>query len=74
MTILIAGQQEQLDRVAEQGRHLAEAKATVRQATEAVQDAVFDALDAGVPVSRVAKAAGVHRSLIYQWLDRIEHE
>ena len=67
--ILNAEQREQLDRIAGKARTLAAAKRAARRATADVKAAVYVALDAGVPLSRVAEAAGVQRSLVYHWLD-----
>ncbi len=68
--ILNTDQQQHLHRVADAGRRLAEAKRAARKATDDVKAAVAAALDADVPLSRVADAAGVERSLVYHWLDQ----
>lgn len=65
--ILSADQERRLRRVADTGQALASAKAAARDATDDVKEAVSAALAARVPVSRVAEAAGVERSLIYYW-------
>jgi len=72
MSLLAPEQLEQLRRVEQQGRKLARAKKAVRAATENVKNATFEALDADVPLSRVAEAAGVKRSLIYFWIRKAE--
>lgn len=66
-TALSANQQRHVSRVASRGQKLADAKAAALAATEEVKDAVFDALDAGVPLARVARAAGLQRSVVYKW-------
>ena len=67
--ILNTDQERHLHRVGDTGRTLSEAKLGARKATDDVKQAVSAALDAGVPLSRVAEAARVERSLIYYWLD-----
>jgi hypothetical protein len=67
--ILRPDQQQYLHRVADAGRTLAKAKRAAREATDEVKDAAYAALDADVPLSRVAEAAQVERSLVYHWLD-----
>jgi hypothetical protein len=70
--ILTVKQQHQLDRVVAKGRELANAKRATAIATSDVKLAVNAALDASVPLSRVAQAAGVQRSLVYHWLGQRE--
>ncbi len=67
--ILTSDQRQHLDRVADAGRTLADAKRAAREATDDVKQAAYAALDAGVPLSRVAEAAEVERSLVYYWLN-----
>jgi len=66
--ILSSNQEHHLEQVAQAGQKLAEAKQAAREATADVKQVVGAALDAGVPLSRVAAAAGVERSLVYYWL------
>jgi hypothetical protein len=66
--ILNREQQHHLDCVVAKGRELANAKRAALEATTDVKLAVNAALDASVPLSRVAEAAGVQRSLVYHWL------
>jgi hypothetical protein len=68
--ILNPAQQQHVDRVTAAGRTLAEAKRAARRATDDVKGAAYAALDAGVPLSRVAEAAEVERSLVYHWLNQ----
>lgn len=70
--ILNTNQEQHLQQVADAGRTLAIAKRAARAATDDVKDAVHAALDANVPLSRVARAAQVERSLIYHWLGQEE--
>jgi DNA-binding phage protein len=66
--ILHTDQERQLERVAGAGDALAVAKRLASIATTDAKAAVSAAHDARVPLSRVAEAAGVQRSLIYRWL------
>jgi hypothetical protein len=64
---LSVSQERKLVRVAQKGEQLAQAKREVERTTEALKKAALDAVDAGVPVQRVADAAGVHRPTVYEW-------
>lgn len=66
--ILNDHQEQQLARVADTAQTLAQAKQVTAEATVNVKAAIYEALDADVPLSRVARAAGLQRSLIYHWL------
>lgn len=59
--ILDLTQRQQLDRVVDAGNRLDAAK-------EHLREVVFEALDDGVPLRRVAEAAGVAHATVYRWL------
>lgn len=54
-------QELELDRLSDAAGQLAAAR-------EALRVAVFDAMDAGVPVARIADATGLARTTILRWL------
>jgi hypothetical protein len=60
-------QERRLTEITRAGRRLAKAKREAVAATDLVKDRVFAALDAGVPVTRAAEAAGVQPSLVWHW-------
>jgi transposase-like protein len=69
LVILNHHQEDQLQRVADVGNALIALRRAARVATDETKAAVFAALDARVPISRVAAAAGIERSTLYRWLD-----
>jgi DNA invertase Pin-like site-specific DNA recombinase len=60
--ILTEAQEHELASVLAANNGLAAAK-------EELREIVFDALAAGIPLRRVADAAGVGHATVYRWLD-----
>lgn len=50
-------------------REIEAAKVAVDEASAAYRQAVVDAVENGVPISKAARAAGVTRSTVYYWIE-----
>lgn len=59
-----------LERVAAAGKRHAEAEAERSAASAELAAAVHEARDAGAGATAIARAAGIHRSAVYQILER----